>query len=99
VAALRRAVAGAEVHAVAVLIGEILHLDVARLGEVALHVALVAAEVGQRLALGRLEVPQRPHRHRLHDLHATTAAAVGGLDGDRIAELLTEGGDDLSQGR
>ena len=55
VPALRRAVAVAEVHAVAVRVGEDLQLDVARAGEVALDVALGPAEVRLRLALRRLE--------------------------------------------
>ena len=46
VAALGRAVAGAEVDAVAVGVADHLDLDVAGLGQVALDVALVAAEVG-----------------------------------------------------
>ena len=44
VAALRRAVAGADPHDVAVLVADDLHLDVARPREVALDVDLVAAE-------------------------------------------------------
>ena len=40
---------------VAVGVGDDLHLDVARPGQVALDVALVPAEVGQRLPHGRLE--------------------------------------------
>ena len=55
VAPLRRAVAVAHVDAVAVRVAEDLQLDVARSGEVALHVALGAPEVGLRLALGRVE--------------------------------------------
>ena len=52
VAALSRAVACAEVDAVAVGVGDDLDLDVARIGQVPLHVALVAAEVGGCFALG-----------------------------------------------
>ena len=89
VAALRRAVAGAEIHAVAVAVGENLHLDVARPGEVALHVALVATEVGERLALGRFE--RRSGRVGVFDdLHAPPTTAVRRLDGDRVAVLLAE---------
>ena len=55
VAALARAVALAEPHRVAVRVGEHLHLDVARPGEVALDVALGAAEALERLVLRRLE--------------------------------------------
>ena len=55
VAALRRAVAVAQVHAVAVRVAEDLELDVPGPGEVALDVALGAPEVRLRLARGRLE--------------------------------------------
>ena len=55
VAALARAVALAEPHGVAVRVGEDLHLDVTGPGEVALEVALAAAEALERLGLRRLE--------------------------------------------
>ena len=90
VAALRRAVALADPHGVAVGVGEHLHLDVAGPGQVALDVALAAAEALERLGLRRLErvggLGGRPHHP-----HAPAAAAVGGLDGDRPAVLLAEG--------
>ncbi len=97
VAALGRAVPGGQVHVVAVLVGDRLHLDVARLGEVALHVGLVAAEVGQGLALSRLERSRRLIG-RLDHLHAAPATAVRRLDGDRVAELLAECGDVVGAG-
>ena len=59
VAALRRAVALAEPDAVAVRVGEHLHLDVARPREVALDVALAAPEALQRLGLRGLERARR----------------------------------------
>ena len=62
VAALGRAVALADPHAVAVGVGDDLHLDVAGPGEVALDVALVAPEALERLGLGRLERGRRPRR-------------------------------------
>ena len=52
VAALGRAVALADPHAVAVLVADDLHLDVAGPREVALDVALVAPEALERLATG-----------------------------------------------
>ena len=52
VAALQRAVAGADDDHVAVLVGEHLRLDVARAVEVALDEALAPAERGDRLAGG-----------------------------------------------
>src|SRR5690606_25456726 len=83
VAALGRAVAGAQVHGVAVGVAHDLDLDVTGSGQEPLHVALVAAEVGERLALGGLECGG----HLVgtgDDLHAPAAAAVRGLDGDRV---------------
>ena len=50
VAALQRAVAGGDDHDVAVLVGQALGLDVARLVEVPLHEALAATEGRDRLA-------------------------------------------------
>ena len=47
---------------VAVGVADDLHLDVAGPGEVALDVALVAAEALERLGLGRLEGGVRPRR-------------------------------------
>ena len=89
---LRRAVALAEPERVAVLVGQHLHLDVPGPGEVALEVDLGPAEVGLRLAGGRL------HRlggvlGRRDDLHAATPSAVGRLDGDRPPVQVAEGDD------
>ena len=52
----------ADPHAVAVLVADDLHLDVAGPGEVALDVALVAAEALERLAAGPTRTPRRPRR-------------------------------------
>ena len=88
-AALQRAVAGARDDDVAVLVGDDLGLDVARLVQVALDEALAAAERRDGLAGGRVE--------QLGDLldgaghlHAAAAAAERGLDRDRHAVLLGE---------
>ena len=54
-AALQRAVAGGDHDDVAVLVGQALGLDVARLVEVPLDEALAAAERGDGLADGGLE--------------------------------------------
>ena len=87
--ALRRAVALTEPDDIAVGVGEDLHLDVARAREVALEVALGAAEV-------RLRLTRRGHE-RVGclvgvggDLQSLAAAAVRGLDRDRPSELVAE---------
>ena len=87
---LQRAVAGAGDHDVAVLVGDHLGLDVARLVQVALDEALTAAERGDRLPGGRLEQFGNLLDGAGH-LHAAAAAAEGRLDGDRHAVLAGEG--------
>ena len=89
VAALQRAVAGGDHHDVAVLVGQALGLDVARLVEVLLDEALAAAEGADRLADRRLE-RVGDLLHRAGDLEAAAAAAEGRLDRDRQAVLLGE---------
>ena len=90
VAALGGTVPGPQMHAVPVGVGKDLHLDVAGPVEVALHVQLVAPEVGESLPLGRLH-RGGCLRGRGHDLHAPAAPAVGGLDGHRPAVGRAEG--------
>ena len=89
VAALDRAVALAEVDHVAVLVGQHLHLHVARVGQVALDVdgrvveellALARGALERLLELGLLE----------RDAEALAAAAARGLDGDRVADRLVD---------
>ena len=87
---LRRAVPVAQVDDVAVGVGQYLDLDVAGRLQVALHVDLVTGEVGEGLPLGRLDCVL-DGRLVGHHLHAPAAAAVGRLDGDRIAVLGAEG--------
>ena len=89
VAALQRAVAGGDDDDVAVLVGEALGLDVARVVEEALDEALAAAEGGDGLAHGGLE-QLGDLLEGAGDLEAAAAAAVGRLDGDRQAVLLGE---------
>ena len=84
VPALHRAVAGSEVDAVAVPVGQDLDFHMARFGEVALHVALVSPEVCESLALSGPELFSGL-RGAAHDLHAASAAAVCRLDGNRPA--------------
>ncbi len=89
-AALQGAIPFAQVADVAEGVGDDLDLDVAGRGEVALHIHGVVAERRLGLAAGR--------RHGLcqffaiaGDLHAAPAAAGGGLDQDREADLLGRG--------
>ena len=89
-AALQGAVAGTHDDDVAVLVGEDLGLDVAGLVEVALDEALAAAEGGGGLAGSGLE-ELGDLVALVGDLHAASAAAEGGLDGDGQAVLVGEG--------
>ena len=82
VAPLERAVAGRDHHDVAVLVGQALGLDVARLVEVLLHEALAAAERGDRLADRGVE-GVGDLLERAGHLEPATAAAEDGLDRDR----------------
>ena len=87
VAALDRAVALAEVDDVAVLVGQHLDLDVARVGQVALEVDGGVAEELLALAGGALEgLLELVGLER--DAEALAAAAARGLDRDRVADLL-----------
>ena len=89
VAALQRAVALAEVDRVAVAVAEHLEFDVARVGEIFLHVDGVVAE--RRARFGRCLAHQAFELVFVrHDLHAAAAAAGCGLDQDRIADLCRE---------
>ncbi len=90
VAALERTVALAEVADVAVLVGENLHLDVARRFEVLFDVDGGVVEVRLALALCRLELLVDLVLG-VDDLQAAAAAAAFGLDGDRVAELVGDG--------
>ena len=86
-AALDRAVALAEVDDVAVLVGQHLHLDVARVGQVALEVDGRVGEELLALAGGALErLLELVGLER--DAEALAAAAARRLDGDRVADLL-----------
>ena len=89
-AALQGAVAGADDDHVPVLVGHDLRLDVPGAVQEALHEALAAAESGDGLAHGRLE-GRLDLLDLVHDLHASPAAAVGGLDDDRQTVRLSEG--------
>ena len=87
--ALDRAVALAEMDDGSVRVGEHLHLDVARVVEIALDVDGRVGEVRLALAAGGLERALDLVR-RGHDLEALPAAAGRGLDGDRPADLVSE---------
>ena len=87
---LQAALAFAEVDPVAVLVGEDLNLDVARMQDHLLDVDAAVAERGGRLARGspecRLEV-----LGRRHPAHTLAAASGDGLQHHRVAELLRPG--------
>ena len=92
VAALHGAVALAQVHRVAMLVGQDLDFDVAGVLEKLLHVHRRIAKRGTRFGLG--------HLHRVdqgslgvHHAHATATTATGGLDDDRIADGLGDAAD------
>ena len=70
-------------------VAEDLHLDVARLGQVALEVGLGAPEVRLRLATRRLERAGRAVGF-VDDLESLAATAVRGLDRHRPSELFAE---------
>ena len=89
VAALERAVARGDDDDVAVLVGQALGLDVARLVEEPLDEALAATERGDRLAHRGLE-QVRDLLDGARHLEAAAATAVGRLDGHRQPELLRE---------
>ena len=89
VAALERAVAGRDDDDVAVLVGEALGLDVARVVEEALDEALAAAEGRHGLADRRV-VEVGDLLHGAGDLEAASAAAVCRLDRHGEAVLLGE---------
>eukprot|EP00672_Neobodo_designis_P009204 CAMPEP_0174878804 /NCGR_PEP_ID=MMETSP1114-20130205/82940_1 /TAXON_ID=312471 /ORGANISM="Neobodo designis, Strain CCAP 1951/1" /LENGTH=759 /DNA_ID=CAMNT_0016114193 /DNA_START=142 /DNA_END=2421 /DNA_ORIENTATION=+ len=90
VAALHGAVALEEVDAVAVLVAEDLHLDVARALDEALEQHALVLEEVDRLALRALQ-----HRHEVllvaDDLHALATAAAHRLDEQREADALRLG--------
>jgi hypothetical protein len=94
VPALDRALALEEVDRVAVVVGEHLDLDVARLQDRALQVDAVVAERVLRLAPralgGRLQL-----RRVLHQAHALAAAAGGRLQHEREADARRLAGDRL----
>ena len=86
---LRRAISGPQRNRVSVGVGEHLDLDVARVGEVSLHVDLVAAEVRECFALGGLD--RGLHGVGiLNHLHAAATTAIGGLDRHRVSVLVAE---------
>ena len=93
VAALHRAVALEQVDHVVVVVGEHLHLHVARVGQVALDVDGGVREELLALARGALERLLELVL-RLGDAEALAAAAARGLDGDRIADRV---GDHLAR--
>ena len=89
VAPLDRTVALAEMHGVAVRVGEHLDLDVARRLDVLLHVHGAVAESGLRLGLS-LTHGGGDALHLAHDADALAAAAGRGLDHHRQADAARD---------
>ena len=83
----RRAFAFVEVDHLAVRIAEDLDLDVPRLLDVAFEQHAITAEGVARLALAAFEVRQE-FGAGAHDAHALAAAAMRGLDHQRIADRV-----------
>ena len=88
-ATLNRAVALAEMDDVVVVVREHLHLDVARILEVALDVDGRIGEVSLALASGRLE-RALDLRRIAYDLQTFAPTSSGCLDRDRPAKLVAE---------
>src|SRR5574343_1494530 len=92
VTALHRAITLAQVHGVAVLVGQHLDLDVARLFQEFFHVHGGVAKGSTGFGTGHVDrVDQR--RFGVHHAHAATAAAAGSLDDHREADLAGNLGD------
>src|SRR3546814_5114687 len=88
-ASLRRTVALEEVHGVAVVVAEDLHLDMARRRQAALQQDMLVAERGLGLAARRLQRFEEIVLARHHS-HALAAAAGGSLDHQRSEEHTSE---------
>ncbi len=92
VTALHGAVAFAQEDRIAVLVGQHLDLDMARVLQEFLHVHHGIVEGGLRFGLGHgHRIEQR--RFGMHHAHAASAAAARGLDDDRIADELGDAHD------
>ena len=90
-ATLHRAIPFAEVHGIAMFVGEHLKFDMARVLEEFLHVNLVVAESRQGLGLcNGNRIAER--RFAVHNAHASAAAASRRLDDDGVAEVACEPG-------
>src|SRR5208283_148635 len=87
--ALHRAVALAQVHHVAIVVGEHLELDMPRPLQKLLHVDLRIAERRERLGLGDADGVQQ-RCIGVHHAHAAAAAAARGLDDQRIPDVLRD---------
>ncbi len=89
-AALDRAFALAEIDGVAVLVGEQLHFDVARVGDELLDINFIGVEGALGLAAGAL-VGGFEFALLMDEAHALAAAAGGGLEHDGIADGAGDG--------
>ncbi len=86
---LHGAVALAEVDRVAVRVGQHLELDVPRLLEELLHVDNVVVESGPRFRTCHRDGAEQ-RCLRVHDAHAASTAAAGGLDDDRVTDVARQ---------
>ena len=90
VAALHRALTLEQVHHIAVVIAQNLHLDMARIVNIFFHVQAAVAEVGDSLCSGAV-VRVLEVLDALRHADALAAAAGGRLEHDRIADALSLG--------
>jgi hypothetical protein len=89
VAALHRTVALAQINRVAVLVGQYLEFDVARVLQKFFHVHHGVVESGLRLGLGHgYRIQQR--RFGMYHAHPAPAAAAGCLDDDRVTDAARD---------
>src|SRR5665647_1615430 len=85
VTALHRTIALAQIHRIAVLVGEHLKLDMARVFQKFFHVYHGIVESGLRLGAGHGDGIQQGCLG-MHHTHAASAAAAGSLDDDRVSD-------------
>ncbi len=85
--ALQRAVAVAQVNGIALTVRQYLHFHVTRIGQELFQIDHRVAEGSARFNLGQLDRLDQLGLF-MHDAHAATATATGGLDDHRVADAL-----------